>query len=127
MADLDDFFAKKDRKKSKTSTKKFTTTATAEELAKKVEEPVAVKKPEPVKKLPPAEGATDEEADVVPEVGPHILISLTLHLKFHSNWLWLSFCCHGQREHCYSTVALWNECNLWLCLLRFDHHWPGYL
>jgi len=65
MADLDDFFAKKDRKKSKTSTKKFTTTATAEELAKKVDETV-VKKPEPIKK--PIEGATAEEADVVQEV-----------------------------------------------------------
>lgn len=36
MADLDDFFAKKDRKKSK-STKKF---ATTEEVAKKLEDNV---------------------------------------------------------------------------------------
>lgn len=36
MADLDDFFAKKDRKKSK-STKKF---ATTEEVAKKLEDSV---------------------------------------------------------------------------------------
>lgn len=40
MADLDDFFAKKDRKKSK-STKKF---ATTDEVAKKLED--SVKKPD---------------------------------------------------------------------------------
>lgn len=40
MADLDDFFAKKDRKKSKS--KKFSTT---EEVAKKLEEPKKNEKP----------------------------------------------------------------------------------
>lgn len=44
MADLDDFFAKKDRKKSK-GTKKFTTT---EEVAKKLED--SAKKPEKTQK-----------------------------------------------------------------------------
>ncbi|XP_050673748.1 protein CDV3 homolog [Leptidea sinapis] len=55
MADLDDFFAKKDRKKSK-SVKKF---ATAEELAKKMED---TKKPDvrPKKERPVQEG---EEQD----------------------------------------------------------------
>lgn len=68
MADLDDFFAKKDRKKSKTTTKKFTTTTTPEDLAKKVEEPI-VKKPEPVKK--PIDGVAVEEDEVVQEVCWH--------------------------------------------------------
>lgn len=50
MADLDDFFAKKDRKKSK-STKKFSTT---EEVAKKLED--NAKKTEKVKKERAPEG-----------------------------------------------------------------------
>lgn len=59
MADLDDFFAKKDRKKSKT-TKKFTTTP--EELAKKIEETnIAVKKTE-VK--PPRKDVVQQPATV---------------------------------------------------------------
>lgn len=50
MADLDDFFAKKDRKKNK-STKKF---ATTEEVAKKLED--NAKKTEKVKKERAPEG-----------------------------------------------------------------------
>lgn len=46
MADLDDFFAKKDRKKSK-GTKKFSTT---EEVAKKLEDTTAKKNEKPQKK-----------------------------------------------------------------------------
>lgn len=54
MADLDDFFAKKDRKKSK-STKKFSTT---DEVAKKLED--SAKKTEKVKKerVPEGEDST---------------------------------------------------------------------
>lgn len=51
MADLDDFFAKKDRKKSK-ATKKFTTT---EEVAKKLEDS-AKKNEKPNKKERTLEG-----------------------------------------------------------------------
>lgn len=51
MADLDDFFAKKDRKKSK-GTKKF---ATTEEVAKKLEDG-AKRAEKPAKKERPAEG-----------------------------------------------------------------------
>lgn len=50
MADLDDFFAKKDRKKNK-STKKFSTT---EDVAKKLED--SAKKTEKIKKERVAEG-----------------------------------------------------------------------
>lgn len=50
MADLDDFFAKKDRKKNK-STKKFSTT---EDVAKKLED--NAKKTEKVKKERAPEG-----------------------------------------------------------------------
>lgn len=54
MADLDDFFAKKDRKKNK-STKKFSTT---EDVAKKLED--SAKKTEKVKKdrVPEGEDST---------------------------------------------------------------------
>lgn len=48
MADLDDFFAKKDRKKK--PTKKF---ATPEELAKKIDETVAIAKKAEIKVAPP--------------------------------------------------------------------------
>ncbi|XP_072937822.1 protein CDV3 homolog isoform X2 [Epargyreus clarus] len=52
MADLDDFFAKKDRKKSK-SVKKF---ATADELAKKMEDPKQKTDVRPKKERPANEG-----------------------------------------------------------------------
>ncbi|XP_022913807.1 protein CDV3 homolog isoform X2 [Onthophagus taurus] len=58
MADLDDFFAKKDRKKSKT--KKF---ATTDEVAKKLEDTKKIEKP--AKKERPPEG--EEGVDPVPE------------------------------------------------------------
>lgn len=51
MADLDDFFAKKDRKKAKG--KKFTTT---EEVAKKLEDTSSKPKEKPVKKERNQEG-----------------------------------------------------------------------
>ncbi|XP_056638663.1 protein CDV3 homolog [Diorhabda carinulata] len=57
MADLDDFFAKKDRKKSK-ATKKY---ATAEEVAKKLED--SAKKTEKLKK----ERVNEEEDTIVTE------------------------------------------------------------
>ncbi|XP_034838660.1 protein CDV3 homolog [Maniola hyperantus] len=60
MADLDDFFAKKDRKKSK-SVKKFTTT---DELAKKLDDPKQKPDVRPKKERPPQEG---EEAGRVGE------------------------------------------------------------
>ncbi|XP_043288569.1 protein CDV3 homolog [Venturia canescens] len=61
MADLDDFFAKKDRKKAKG--KKFTTT---EEIAKKLEETgKRVEKPKPKDK--PANPEEDEVAQTAPE------------------------------------------------------------
>lgn len=57
MADLDDFFAKKDRKKAKG--KKFTTT---EEIAKKLEETgKKVEKPKPKEKPPNTEGGEDNQ------------------------------------------------------------------
>lgn len=59
MADLDDFFAKKDRKKSKP--KKFTT---PEDLVKKVEEP-APKKVEPKPRKEPQQ--QPQQAVVGPE------------------------------------------------------------
>lgn len=52
MADLDDFFAKKDRKKSK-SVKKF---ATADELAKKLEDTKQKTDVRPKKDRPVIEG-----------------------------------------------------------------------
>lgn len=55
MADLDDFFAKKDRKKSK-GTKKFTTT---DEVAKKLEDTASTKKNE--KTVKKDRGADGEE------------------------------------------------------------------
>lgn len=52
MADLDDFFAKKDRKKSK-SVKKF---ATTDELAKKLEDTKQKSDVRPKKEKPAQEG-----------------------------------------------------------------------
>lgn len=52
MADLDDFFAKKDRKKSK-AVKKF---ATADEMAKKLDEPKQKPEVRPKKERPVVEG-----------------------------------------------------------------------
>lgn len=52
MADLDDFFAKKDRKKSK-AVKKF---ATADEMAKKLDEPKQKPEVRPKKERPVQEG-----------------------------------------------------------------------
>lgn len=52
MADLDDFFAKKDRKKSK-AVKKFTT---ADEMAKKLDEPKQKPEVRPKKERPVQEG-----------------------------------------------------------------------
>lgn len=74
MADLDDFFAKKDRKKSKTSVKKF---PTAEEMSKKIDETrETCKKPELKPRKEPAtqlveaaDGTVTEEAVPVQEVG----------------------------------------------------------
>lgn len=85
MADLDDFFAKKDRKKSK-STKKFATTT--EELVKKIEDTSARTKNESrpvVRKDIPAAGApgqttiaadgTEVPAEVAEQVSPRNLRS----------------------------------------------------
>lgn len=55
MADLDDFFAKKDKKKSKS--KKFATSG--EELAKKLEDTTAKKVEKPRKEQTTAEGTAD--------------------------------------------------------------------
>lgn len=52
MADLDDFFAKKDRKKSK-AVKKF---ATADELTKKLDDPKQKSDVRPKKERPVQEG-----------------------------------------------------------------------
>lgn len=69
MADLDDFFAKKDRKKTKPS-KKFTTT---EELAKKFEEPKKTesrpRKAEPVAPVVGADGEIVPPEEQVRRVG----------------------------------------------------------
>ncbi|KAI4467567.1 protein cdv3 [Holotrichia oblita] len=54
MADLDDFFAKKDKKKSKS--KKFSTT---EEVAKKLEEPKKIEKPTKKDRVPEGEEGGD--------------------------------------------------------------------
>lgn len=59
MADLDDFFAKKDRKKSK-STKKY---ATTEEVAKKLED--SAKKTEKLKKERVNEGEDNVTSEQV--------------------------------------------------------------
>lgn len=61
MADLDDFFAKKDRKKSKG--KKFTTT---EEIAKKLEETgKRIEKPKPKEKPTNPEGEEVQQVEVI--------------------------------------------------------------
>lgn len=60
MADLDDFFAKKDRKKSK-SVKKF---ATADELAKKLEDTKQKPDVRPKKERPAQEGEETGRAGV---------------------------------------------------------------
>lgn len=60
MADLDDFFAKKDRKKSK-SVKKF---ATADELAKKLEDTKQKADVRPKKERPVQEGEETGRAGV---------------------------------------------------------------
>lgn len=72
MADLDDFFAKKDRKKSK-SVKKF---ATADELAKKLEEPKQKTDVRPKKERPVQEG---EESG---RVGVRIRLQMFLQTSF---------------------------------------------
>jgi hypothetical protein len=60
MADLDDFFAKKDRKKAKG--KKFTTT---DEVAKKLEETgKRVEKPKPKEKPANPEGEESQHTEV---------------------------------------------------------------
>lgn len=59
MADLDDFFAKKDRKKSKV--KKF---ATADELAKKLEDTKQRSDVRPKKERPAQEGEETGRAGV---------------------------------------------------------------
>lgn len=76
MADLDDFFAKKDRKKSKT-TKKF---ATTEEVAKKLED--TAKKSEKVKKERVPEG---EESTVPTHV--RLLIITIINVQIVYNYL----------------------------------------
>lgn len=61
MADLDDFFAKKDRKKAKG--KKFTTT---EEIAKKLEETEKrIEKPKPKEKPINPEGEEIQQVEVI--------------------------------------------------------------
>lgn len=60
MADLDDFFAKKDRKKSKG--RKF---ATTEEVAKKLEDTSARKSEKPAKKERGSQEADDSGAPAV--------------------------------------------------------------
>lgn len=71
MADLDDFFAKKDRKKSKTtSSKKFA--ANAEELVKQIEETKKNEPRPPVRKESSAglnDGAENVNADGSEQVG----------------------------------------------------------
>lgn len=59
MADLDDFFAKKDRKKAKG--KKFTTT---DEVAKKLEEGKRLEKPKPKEKPANPEGEESQQTEV---------------------------------------------------------------
>lgn len=74
MADLDDFFAKKDRKKSKT-TKKFSTT---DEVAKKLED--TAKKTEKLKKERVPEG---EESNAPTHVSnPKIFRSVAIRARF---------------------------------------------
>lgn len=60
MADLDDFFAKKDRKKSK-AVKKF---ATTDEVAKKLDEPKQKSDVRPKKERPIQEGDEPRRAGV---------------------------------------------------------------
>lgn len=60
MADLDDFFAKKDRKKSK-SVKKF---ATTDEVAKKLDDPKQKSDVRPKKERPVQEGEEGGRAGV---------------------------------------------------------------
>lgn len=60
MADLDDFFAKKDRKKSK-SVKKF---ATTDEVAKKLDDPKQKSDARPKKERPVQEGDESGRAGV---------------------------------------------------------------
>lgn len=69
MADLDDFFAKKDRKKGKT-VKKF---STAEEIVKKIED-TKVKNDIKVKKDRQPGIPEGEEAQAMPGVITHLLI-----------------------------------------------------
>lgn len=71
MADLDDFFAKKDRKKSK-AVKKF---ATADELAKKLDDPKQKSDVRPKKERPVQEGE---------EGGRKGVSSDTKHLNFNT-------------------------------------------
>lgn len=74
MADLDDFFAKKDRKKAKG--KKFTTT---EEIAKKLEETgKKLEKPKPKEKPPNTEGGDDNQPIEV-KVTPGSFLSFELN------------------------------------------------
>ena len=75
MADLDDFFAKKDRKKSKS--KKF---ATTEEVAKKLEDTKKIEKN--VKKERPQEG---DEGGAPVQVGFFIIFNFQI-TTWH--WLW---------------------------------------
>lgn len=84
MADLDDFFAKKDRKKSKT-TKKF---ATADEIAKKLEDNAKKTSEKSKKDRAPAVAEGDESTTPV-HVRVHIILNTFYyyHLVFNKNKL----------------------------------------
>lgn len=101
MADLDDFFAKKDRKKAKG--KKFTTT---EEIAKKLEE--TGKK---VEKPKPKEKPTNQEGE---EVQP---VEVRLKSTYHYVWLiyvgWeISTREYRNRDSMVQTAAMLNDRNV---------------
>lgn len=68
MADLDDFFAKKDKKRSKTSSKKFTT---PEDLVKKIEDPTAKKTETKPRKEQPQQSQQFPRLDGTGEENPN--------------------------------------------------------
>lgn len=80
MADLDDFFAKKDRKKSK-NVKKF---ATADELAKKLED-TTKKVDKPVKKeRPVTQGQEGDEQGNVTHVCMEFLLYIFAKFQIYN-------------------------------------------
>lgn len=81
MADLDDFFAKKDRKKSKTiTTKKF---ATPEEVSKKIDDTAtAAKKPEVRARKEPQPQLQSNQPDGTIDEVPNVVEVVRLIFKF---------------------------------------------